>query len=69
MCFRRDCIAKALADASMMATLAALVGNFHFRLAERMGSPEHVLATTELRITLQSRDGMWLHAIPRSGHN
>eukprot|EP00884_Botryococcus_braunii_P021104 jgi/Botrbrau1/7678/Bobra.0159s0120.1 len=64
---RRDCIGKVLADVSMMTTLAALLGNFHFRLAKRMGSPEEVAATSELRINLHSGDGMWLHAIPRSG--
>lgn len=64
---RRDCIGKVLADVSMMATLAALLGNFHFRLAKRMGTVEEVAAGTELRINLHSRDGMWLHAIPRSG--
>eukprot|EP00884_Botryococcus_braunii_P021103 jgi/Botrbrau1/7677/Bobra.0159s0119.1 len=64
---RRDCLGKVLADVSMMAILATLLGNFHFRLAKRMGSPEEVAATSELRITLKTRDGMWLHAIPRSG--
>eukprot|EP00884_Botryococcus_braunii_P021100 jgi/Botrbrau1/7674/Bobra.0159s0116.1 len=64
---RRDCMGKVLAETRMMATLATLLGNFHFKLAKRMGSPEEVAASSELRIGLVTKDGMWLHAIPRSG--
>jgi hypothetical protein len=49
----------------MMSTLVQLVGNFQFRLADRMGKAEDVLANALTRITLQPRDGMWLHAVPR----
>jgi hypothetical protein len=49
----------------MMSTLVQLLGNFQFRLADRMGKAEAVLANSQLQITLQPPDGMWLHAVPR----
>ncbi len=62
---RRTCIGKVLAKASIMSTLVLLLGNFNFRLADRMGKAEDVLANAVTRITLQPPDGMWLHAVPR----
>jgi hypothetical protein len=48
-----------------MAALVALVGNFTFRLADEMGTPEDVVESMVMKVTLQTSNGMWLHAIPR----
>ena len=50
----------------MLATLACLLGSFHFRVAERMGAAGDAVANSVLLITLQPPDGMWLHACPRA---
>lgn len=48
-----------------MTSLAVLLGRFTFRLAEVMGTPEDVIAKTEMHLALSPPDGMWLHAIRR----
>jgi hypothetical protein len=49
----------------MMSTLVLLLGNFHFRLAARVGKAEDVVANSQICITLRPPEGMWLHALPR----
>jgi hypothetical protein len=49
----------------MMSTLVLLLGSFQFRLADRMGKTEDVLANAQTNISLRPPDGMWLHVLPR----
>eukprot|EP00884_Botryococcus_braunii_P008881 jgi/Botrbrau1/17995/Bobra.0713s0002.1 len=62
----RQCIGMALAKMNALTTLALLVSNFSFQLADRMGGPEGVLETTVERISVIPQGGMWLHCAPRS---
>jgi hypothetical protein len=62
---RRDCLGKLLGEATCMAALVALLGNFNFRLADKMGPSEAVVDSMVMKVTLKPSNGMWLHAIPR----
>jgi Cytochrome P450 len=62
---RRDCAGQNFARVSYLTTMARLLGNFHFRLADRMGGPEGVLATQRMAVTLQPAKGLWMHCEPR----
>eukprot|EP00884_Botryococcus_braunii_P015488 jgi/Botrbrau1/2622/Bobra.145_1s0040.1 len=62
----RQCIGMALAKMNGIATLALLISNFNFRLAEKMGGPEGVNKATVERISVCPKGGMWLHCIPRA---
>eukprot|EP00884_Botryococcus_braunii_P008587 jgi/Botrbrau1/1772/Bobra.0217s0027.1 len=61
----RQCIGLSLARQNIATTVALLLSNFTFKLAEQMGGPEGVQALEFERITVSPKHGMWLHAIPR----
>ncbi|KAK9915327.1 hypothetical protein WJX75_007673 [Coccomyxa subellipsoidea] len=62
----RACVGQSLAKMNYTAATALLLSQFTFRLADRMGGPEGVLAGEMARITVAQRDGLWMHAVPRS---
>ncbi|EIE22263.1 cytochrome P450 [Coccomyxa subellipsoidea C-169] len=62
----RACVGQSLAKMNYTAATALLLSHFSFRLADRMGGPEGVIASEMARITVAQRDGMWMHALPRS---
>lgn len=64
--YRRECLGRSFADVSMMTTLAVLLANFSFRLADNMRSPEEEIAGTRVAILLHPRNGVWVHALARS---
>ncbi|CAL8468775.1 g8316 [Coccomyxa elongata] len=61
----RACVGQSLAKMNYTAATALLLSHFTFRLAERMGGADGVLASEVARITVAQRDGMWMHAVPR----
>lgn len=61
----RSCVGRALADMSMTGTLATLLAQFHFRLADKMGGSEGVQRSEEVAITLAPSHGLFMHVEPR----
>eukprot|EP00884_Botryococcus_braunii_P016342 jgi/Botrbrau1/3391/Bobra.0337s0032.1 len=61
----RSCAGMSLAKINVAATLATLLGNFTFTLADEMGGPEGVQASEHMAITLSCRKGMKMHCHAR----
>jgi cytochrome P450 len=61
----RQCVGMALARVNYTATLATLLSRFSFRLADDMGGPEGVRKSEAYYITVQPKDGLRMHCIPR----
>ncbi len=57
---------QTIANLSVVSTVARLLGQFHFRLAEELvGSASQVEQDQVLAVTLTPGKGMWMHAEPR----
>jgi hypothetical protein len=61
----RDCIGQTLAKMNYTATLACLLGRFHFELAAAAEGPGGVGEAQ--RLTLQPAEGMPVRCVPRVG--
>ncbi|CAK0784537.1 hypothetical protein CVIRNUC_007741 [Coccomyxa viridis] len=61
----RACIGMPLAQLILPTTIATLLGQFRFRLADHMGGSEQVEASQVWRITMQPLHGLYMHCIPR----
>lgn len=62
----RQCVGMALARVNYTATLATLMSRFSFRLADDMGGPAGVRRSEVYFITVQPKDGLRMHCLPRA---